>query len=142
MNESSEANALPGVVLVFHSDADLRSVVSVYLRQCGFVVLEASRRNTALRLIKFHPKVSVAFVDTSANAALKGFRLARWIRQNRPQTKVVLVSSVSQLLEETAHLSETASLLPAPFQRDELERRLRLATPKEAHTSYTNRQNS
>ena len=112
------------VVLVVESDIRVRMAVAAYLRECGYVVLEASNTDEALGVLQSDHRVDVAFIDAQATGKLDGFGLARWIRTNA-SAKIVLTSGVHRTAEDAGDLCEDGPTLVKPYDHQNLERHIR-----------------
>lgn len=113
-------------VLVVETDVRLRTAVSDYLRQCGFLVAQASDSDEAKALLEGGTPIQILFADVAIRGALDGFGLARWVRERMPRTKVILASGTGRTAREAADLCEDHQILPKPYSHDELARRIRM----------------
>ncbi|HEX2224313.1 MAG TPA: response regulator, partial [Thermoanaerobaculia bacterium] len=83
----------PPTVLVVEDEVLIRLAVAQYLRDCGWVVLEAGDAEEALTILQAADvRVDLVFTDVQMPRALDGFGLARWIRAHRPEVRVLLTS--------------------------------------------------
>lgn len=107
----------PRTILVVEGEVLVRHVISEYLRECGYRVYEASGADEAIEILK-NPDVPIDVVFSKAETAgsLDGFSLARWIRSNRPQAKVILTSGVARSAHVAAELCEAGRLMPKPYE--------------------------
>jgi CheY-like chemotaxis protein len=121
---SPTAGAVP-TILVVEDDILIRLVTSDYLRDNGFVVIEASNADEAVRLLKASEVIDLVFSDINMPGEMDGFGLADWIAQNQPHLKVMLTSGVARHDPATGPASQ-APLLPKPYRQEELIRRLRV----------------
>lgn len=77
-------------VLMVEFDVLVRQKIAEYLRNCGYKVLEAGNTDDALLVVNGRAMtIDIVFADARAPGPLDGFGLARWIRQNRPDIRVV-----------------------------------------------------
>jgi CheY-like chemotaxis protein len=84
-------------VLVVEDETLIRFLLSDYLTECGFQVMEAATADDAIEMLEgTHAAVDVVFSDVNMPGKTDGFGLARWIRINRPDTPVLLASGVSR----------------------------------------------
>jgi CheY-like chemotaxis protein len=104
-------------VLVVEGDVLARIVLCEYLRHCGYRVLEAVNSDEALTLLQ-QPTISIDVVLTDINiaGALDGFALTQWIRQNKPQTDVIIAGSAAKAADAAANLCETGPMLARPYE--------------------------
>jgi len=112
-------------VLVVDADVLVRTEVARYLRECGFVVLEAGTAEEAIALIRAAPPVDVAFIDLGPPGQLDGFGLVQWIHRERPSIKTILTAGVQRTCEEASELCHHGPALQKPYDHGELERRIR-----------------
>jgi CheY-like chemotaxis protein len=104
-------------VLVVEDEILIRMVISEYLRECGYRVIEAAHAAEAVSLLQ-EPEVDVdiVFSDVEMTAGgMDGFALARWIRKNRPELKVVMAGSPARAAEMAGDLCESGPLLSKPY---------------------------
>lgn len=114
------------VVLIVEDEVLVRMVVAEYLRDCGFMVIEAGNAQEALALFKADIDVDAVFSDIQMPGEMDGFGLARWLRQHRPGVKVILTSgAASNAANKAADLCHDGPLLPKPYDSEEVERRIR-----------------
>lgn len=103
-------------ILVVEDDVFARMVISDYLRQCGYRVIEAANADEAVTLIKHTGvKIDVVFTVLHLPGSIDGFGLATWIRKNQPDLDVVLAGSLSREADAAAELCEE-SPLPRPYE--------------------------
>ena len=80
-------------ILVVDDEALIRMSISDFLQECGFNVLEASNAAEALEMIQSDQSVlDLVFSDVRMPGELDGFGLSKWIRENRPDLPVILLS--------------------------------------------------
>jgi CheY-like chemotaxis protein len=113
------------VVLVVEDEVLIRMVVAEYLRDCGYVVVEAGSAHEALALFKADVEVDVVFSDIQMPGPMDGFGLAQWVRQNRPGVEVILTSGAASAADRAADLCEEGPLLQKPYESDEVDRRIK-----------------
>jgi CheY-like chemotaxis protein len=92
----------------------------------GFDVIEVSSGEDAVRAIEAGFPGDLILSDIHMpQAKMDGIALARWMRVNRPEVKVLLGSGVVSALDPSdASLCEGPILLK-PYKFDQLEERLR-----------------
>jgi CheY-like chemotaxis protein len=87
-------NDLP-CVLVVEDEFLIRMMISDYLAECGFKVMDVSNADDAIELLEGTASpFDVVFSDVNMPGKTDGFGLARWIWANRPETAVLLASGV------------------------------------------------
>ena len=113
------------IVLVVEDVVLVRMLLADYLRKSGYQVLEASDGEEAIRLIQRLPVAVVISDIHMPGATTDGLALARWIREHRPDLKIILASGVFNTLDPADSQFHEGSLLQKPFKVEELVHRLR-----------------
>jgi two-component system, response regulator PdtaR len=114
--------APPPSILVVEDEVLVRSVVGMYLRDCGFQVIEAGTADEAIRVLESGLAVDLVFSDINMPGSLDGYGLAQWLRHERPGLHVILTSGSPQRTDE---LGKHRPLLAKPYDHAELERLIR-----------------
>ena len=122
IRSSDRDPAPPPSVLVVEDEVLVRSVVAMYLRDCGFQVVEAGNVDEAIRVLESGLAVDIVFSDVNMPGSMDGFGLARWLRRQRPGLHLILTSGSPQKAEE---LGEHRPFLAKPYDHAELERQIR-----------------
>ncbi len=108
-------------ILVVEDDEPIRTITSEFLRECGYVVLEAGDVAEAkTRLLNRH--VDLVFSDINMPNRESGFALEKWVRSEFPAVKVLLTSGYPQSPCDTRDLREP--ILTKPYSYTVLLRRL------------------
>ena len=103
------------------NDVLVRLVVSDYLRECGYRVIEAANANEALLVLnKAEFNVNVVFTDVELPGSMDGFGLFKWIRENKPGVVTFLVGTVGRAASAAAELCESGPHLTKPYQPETL----------------------
>jgi CheY-like chemotaxis protein len=98
-----------------------RMAVAGYLRECGYAVIETDGPDEAKRVLQAGMKADIAFIDLDARDGVDGFGLAKWIRAERPEIRVLLTSGVRRTAETAAELCEQGPHLSKPYEHRDLE---------------------
>jgi CheY-like chemotaxis protein len=118
----------PPTVLVVEDEPLVRASIAKYLRDCGMVVLEAADADQALPQLAAQ-RVDAVFSDVQLPGSQNGVELVRAIREQYPQTKVLLTTAYSPFPAMAGVV-----LLKKPYFLFDVERQLRsmlrLAGPK------------
>lgn len=110
-------------VLVVDDEVELRWLFADFLSQVGFHVLQAGTADDAIRQLQNGAVVHIVFSDVNMPGTMDGIALARWLRQNRPEIKVVLASGQAQ--PDTAELlCDGGAMLKKPFHLHSMASRL------------------
>ena len=109
------------IVLIVENDVLLRLVTASNLRELGFEVFEAADAAEAVTVLNTIA-VDAVLSDTGLRGRMDGFALARWVRERRLDTRIILSSTAKQSLGEAA---EYATLLAKPYADAEVQKLLR-----------------
>jgi DNA-binding response OmpR family regulator len=110
-------------ILVVECDPDARSILMAHLRRQAFRIVESQHGGPAIRIAAAQP-FDYAVVDIDWVGVSDGAALARWMRTNRPQTRVVLTSTISAHLFPAGSTMAALPLIRKPFRREDLDRTL------------------
>jgi DNA-binding response OmpR family regulator len=112
-------------IMVVERDILVRMVVSDYLRECGYKVIEGVTADDVLTVLKSGGKIDVLFVEVQLDGSMDGFSLAQWTRQNHAAIDVILASGVSKTAKEAAQLCEDGPV-EKPYNPREVARRINI----------------
>jgi CheY-like chemotaxis protein len=108
-------------ILVVEDDEPIRLCTSEFLRECGYVVIEAGDVAEAKdKLLNGH--VDLVFSDINMPNRETGFALEKWIRHYDPGVGVILTSGYPQASGDTRGLREP--ILSKPYSYTALLRRI------------------
>jgi CheY-like chemotaxis protein len=102
-------------ILVVEDELFIRLVISEYLRDCGYKVIETSSADEAVKVLKSEIKVDLVFTDVQLLGEMNGFALANWISANKPGVKVMLTSGYVRASELAGKLCEAGPFLVKPY---------------------------
>jgi CheY-like chemotaxis protein len=119
---AARARHLIPVILVVEDEFLVREAAAEHLRACGFRVLEAVTVEEAIHLLGQSTSIVAVFADVKLPGPHSGADLARVIRQDCPEVKVLLTSGVVQMVGSEL---EGVALLKKPYPLSEMERLLR-----------------
>lgn len=113
-------------ILIVEADILIRHPLAAYLRDCGYVVVEAADAYEARKVLS-QRDVAIDIVLADANpSGDSGFVLASWIRQHHPNLKVILAGTVTKAAEKAGDLCEDGPGLSKPYDHrtvlDEIRR--------------------
>lgn len=125
----SEAEAAPGTkgratILVVDDEVLVRTVVSEYLRDCGFSAVEAASGDEALAVLSSELDVDVVFSDVEMPGSINGFGLAQWVRRHRPELKVILTSGNASKASDARDLCAQGGFVAKPYAIEDLASRI------------------
>ena len=113
-------------ILVVDDEALIRAMLSDYLQECGFKVLEASTADEAILIIeKSDVIIDLVFSDVSMPGSMDGFGLARWIHTNRPGLPIILTSGDAQKASSAKKLCESEPFMAKPYELSVVVARIR-----------------
>jgi CheY-like chemotaxis protein len=100
-------------------------VIAAYLRDCGFDVVEAGSADEAVRVLEAGLRIDIVFSDVSMPGSLDGFGLARWVRRERPELKVILTSGAVRTAKDATDFSAHGPIVAKPYNHAKLASQLR-----------------
>ena len=103
-------------ILLVEDEVLVRMSLAEQLRSAGYVVLEASNADEALDLLQSQ-RVRVVVSDIRMPGRMDGVELARAIRAQRPEIKIVLASGESF---SASHWGDTDGFFPKPYNAGRL----------------------
>lgn len=117
MTAGPSAEAAPASILIVDADILSRHAIADYLRHCGYAVVEAANTDEAFLALK-EPTLSIDVIvaDISTLPSAKGFELATWVRQNRPELEVKLAGGVEKSAHVASELCEVGPHLKRPYE--------------------------
>src|SRR5215204_2858636 len=96
----SSGSSEMATVLVVEDVVLVRMLICEYLRDAGFTVIEAISGDEAIAILGTTLAIDVVFADVyMPNSSIDGIEVARWIRSNKPDVKVVLTSGVANMAD-------------------------------------------
>lgn len=101
-------------VLLAEDDVLIRMPVAEFLRGGGYRVLEAKSADEAILLIKddtFAPEVVVSNVEIAGD----GFGIAKWIKSNKPDLRLVLSGTPRRAVDVATSICENGPLAAPSF---------------------------
>jgi CheY-like chemotaxis protein len=127
------STAPAATILVVDDEVLVRMVIAEYLRHCGYRVIEAVNADEAMVVLEHDEAViDVVLSDVEMPGAMDGFALARWIRDKRPDVKVVLVGNPQRAAEAAGSLCESGPALNKPYEPQAVADRIKLLLAKRA----------
>jgi two-component system cell cycle sensor histidine kinase/response regulator CckA len=106
-------------ILIVEDDRDVRSVMSVFLRQHGYTVLEAASGLEALRLCQRHPRLDLVITDVIM-PMMGGTELAARLATSQPLIRVLMMSGYTDDGAPRGALEPGRGILQKPFTRTSL----------------------
>ena len=113
-------------VLVMDTEVLVRSEIATYLRRCGYLVIEAGTTAEAIRVLSEQRfRIDAILIDADAGGEMNGFALARWVRTNRSDVKVVLAATIEKTASAAADLCEEGPHVGRPYQPQQVSDHIR-----------------
>ncbi len=112
------------VVLIVEDEVIIRSVVSEYLRDCGFTVIEAANAAEAIAVLSTQANIDLVFSDITMPGEMDGVGLARWIHERRAEIPILLTSGAGVVLNTAGPFTEEP-FIRKPYLLEEIEDRIR-----------------
>jgi two-component system, response regulator PdtaR len=101
------------VILVVEDNPVIRICSLDLLRSAGFVALEASDADEAIRILEARSDIRLVFTDIGMPGTMDGIKLAHYIRDRWPPVKLI-VASGSAIVSQS-HLPAGAKLIAKPY---------------------------
>lgn len=115
------------VLVVVEDDPSVSQIAVEGLSNLGYIVRTAANARAALDILRADRNIDVMFSDVVMPGGMNGTQLADVARRIRPDLKILLTSGYTPTMLRREHgLDGPADILPNPFKREELARRLRL----------------
>ena len=113
-------------ILVVEDEFLIRAMLSDYLQECGFKVLEASSADEAVGIIEnVDVVIDLLLTEIRMAGAMDGFGLAQWVRTNRPHMHVILTSGDAKKADAAKKLCENAVLFQKPYDLEAVAGQIR-----------------
>jgi CheY-like chemotaxis protein len=112
---SRETQAPTQTILVVEDEVLVRMVISDYLRECGYRVIEAGSAAEAITVLESPEPIDIVFSDIQMPGEMDGFGLANWVRQRQPWLKMLLTSGNARAASTAGDLCEDGPLEQKPY---------------------------
>jgi CheY-like chemotaxis protein len=112
------------LVLLVEDDPNVRRVVRQQLVDLGYPVIEAESASQALEMIAQIPDIALMLSDVIMPGGLNGHQLARQVRDERPDMRIVLMSGYTDERSD----EKTLPILNKPFVRQDLAHAIQQTT--------------
>jgi PAS domain S-box-containing protein len=115
-------------ILLAEDEQDVRELACEFLESGGYIVIEATNGQDALRLAARHENKIDLLVTDMVMPGMSGQHLAARLQQDRPGLSIIYMSGYSEhATTESAHSTLNAPLLTKPFSRNAILRTVREA---------------
>ena len=106
----------PDCILIIDGDVLIRHALADYLRNCGYIVIEATSTDEAkIVLDEDTLAVDAILADAEAPGTLNAFEFRAWALRRRPATQMVLAGSFEAAAHKAADLCEDGPHLGRPY---------------------------
>jgi DNA-binding NtrC family response regulator len=114
------------VLLLVEDEVLIRFDLADYLRECGFMVLEAASVDEAEAFFTAGIAIDVVFSDIRLLGPRDGVELAQWIGSHFPKVPVILTSGVHRALGAAkARSANIVDFIDKPYDPLVVEQRIR-----------------
>ena len=117
--QSNDAHASAGNVLLVDDDEEVASLVGEMLRHLGYEVTHAASATAALGALANDRQVDIVFSDVMMPGGMNGVELAREIRACLPHLPVLLTSGYAEAAQKAA-AAEGVHVLAKPYRLEDL----------------------
>ncbi len=114
-------------VLVADDDDDVRDAATAMLRELGYEVQAVANGAEALDHLRRVGPVDLLFSDIVMSGGVSGIELARLVRREFPETRVLLTSGHALRDGKGISIAAEFDVLAKPFSREQLGRAIRAA---------------
>jgi DNA-binding NtrC family response regulator len=101
-------------VLIVEDEFLILMEIADHLRKEGFMVLEASNADEAIRILESRSDIRLVFTDVDMPGSMDGLKLAAFVRDRWPPIKLIVTSGHPQI-EETM-VPEGGRFFRKPYQ--------------------------
>lgn len=106
----------PVSIIIADSEVIIRNVLSDYLRQCGYKVINAASSDEVVEiLVDGTASISVILSDSDLGGSMTAFSLRFWVREKRPDIEFVLAGNVDVAAKVAGELCDAGPHLKRPY---------------------------
>ena len=106
----------PVSIIIADSEVIIRNVLSDYLRQCGYKVINAASSDEVVEiLVDGTASISVILSDSDLGGSMTAFSLRFWVREKRPDIEFVLAGNVDVAAIVAGELCDAGPHLKRPY---------------------------
>jgi DNA-binding NtrC family response regulator len=120
--ETEDGTTMAQTVLLAEDEATIRTVVALSLQQ-EYSVLPVSDADEALRVARSHVNIALLLTDVQMCGSMNGIELAELMLEEKPETKVLVMSGCPGSL--TLAAEKGYPFLEKPFTLSRLTERVR-----------------
>jgi DNA-binding response OmpR family regulator len=113
-------------VVLVESDALVRMPLAIYLRECGYRVIECANGDEAVSVLdRREIHIDVVLIDAQLPGEFNGFGLLRTCAEKRPSVKAIVVGTPVRAAVAAAELCETGPNPGKHYDHQLIEARIR-----------------
>ena len=102
-------------ILIVEQDLLVRTPLAEYLREFGYLVLEASSAGDARTLLDDGSRrIDIVLAEVKSGEP-SGFALASWVRTHLPNTQIVLAGTIATAAEKAGDICQEGPTLSKPY---------------------------
>ena len=106
----------PVSIIIADSEVIIRNVLSDYLRQCGYKVIDAANSDEVVEiLVDGTVSISAILSDSDLGGSMNAFSLRFWVREKRPDIEFVLAGNVDVAAKAAGELCDVGPYLKRPY---------------------------
>ncbi len=103
-------------VLVIDGDVLVRHAIADYLRNCGFVVIEAATTDEAMTVLERDGlRVDASLCAAEAPGTMNPFEFRAWALRQRSELQIALAGNVEAAAQKAAELCDEGPQLARPY---------------------------
>jgi len=106
----------PDSIIVADSEVIIRNVLSDYLRQCGYKVIDAATSDEVIEiLVNGAGPFAAVLSDADLGGSMNAFSLRFWVREKRPEIHFILAGNVDVAAKAAGTLCDQGPHLKRPY---------------------------
>jgi CheY-like chemotaxis protein len=107
---------VPASILLVEDEVLVRIAIAESLREAGYVVVETANADEAIQAFRATHAITLVISDIQMAGSMDGVSLARLIRSNRPEIKIIFISGHIATIDDVKH----DGILRKPFDFSKL----------------------
>jgi CheY-like chemotaxis protein len=112
----AEQPTTPQCILVIDGDVLVRHALADYLRNCGYVVVEASSTDEAITVLSDESiAIDAVLCDAEAPGSQNAFQLRAWAAEHRKHVRLALAGNIEAAAHKAAEFCDDGPHLARPY---------------------------
>jgi len=104
-------------ILVVDGDVLVRHAIADYLRDCGYIVVEAASTDEAKTVLSEATlAVDAVLADAETSGSLNAFELRAWAAKHRQDVQIALAGNIESAAHKAAELCDEGPHLGRPYE--------------------------